>query len=216
MGRLLDFKLKVMALIKCPECEKDVSASALSCPNCGHPIAASAAAEQPPQPRPTPERASETLGVLLIAAPLAAAALSWFWITQLRLIDNPASKLGLITIFTALITAVFATIESGQLGIGNKADIERWKNRKEKTGTMKPPSPITWLFGMALLWIFVYPAYLYYRSKYGAKNLVGAGLFAMLLLLGTTGYVYTLIDDAHQNLNQQIKRDQQELKRMFR
>lgn len=27
-----------MALIKCPECGKDVSSSAASCPNCGHPI----------------------------------------------------------------------------------------------------------------------------------------------------------------------------------
>jgi len=27
-----------MALIKCPECGRDVSESAVSCPNCGHPI----------------------------------------------------------------------------------------------------------------------------------------------------------------------------------
>jgi hypothetical protein len=27
-----------MALIKCPECGRDVSESATSCPNCGHPI----------------------------------------------------------------------------------------------------------------------------------------------------------------------------------
>jgi len=27
-----------MALIKCPECGRDVSDSASSCPNCGHPI----------------------------------------------------------------------------------------------------------------------------------------------------------------------------------
>ena len=27
-----------MALIKCPECGKEVSSGAESCPNCGHPI----------------------------------------------------------------------------------------------------------------------------------------------------------------------------------
>lgn len=27
-----------MALIKCPECGKEVSSGATSCPNCGHPI----------------------------------------------------------------------------------------------------------------------------------------------------------------------------------
>jgi hypothetical protein len=72
------------------------------------------------------------------------------------------------------------------------------------------------LFGMALLWLFVYPTYLYYRSKYGAKNLIAAGLFAMLLFLGTTGYVYVLIDDAYLNLKNQINHSQQELQRLFR
>lgn len=28
-----------MALIKCPACERDISAQALTCPHCGHPIA---------------------------------------------------------------------------------------------------------------------------------------------------------------------------------
>jgi predicted amidophosphoribosyltransferase len=30
-----------MPLIKCPACEKDISAQASSCPNCGHPLAKS-------------------------------------------------------------------------------------------------------------------------------------------------------------------------------
>lgn len=30
-----------MALIKCPECGKEISSSAMSCPNCGHPMASS-------------------------------------------------------------------------------------------------------------------------------------------------------------------------------
>ena len=204
-----------MALIKCPECEKDVSSSAVACPNCGHPIAAPVLASDPPQHR-LPQESTETLGIFLVMIPFAAGALSWFWVTQLRLIDNPASKLGLITISTVLVTAILATIEAAQLGIGSNADIAAWKSRNDKTATMKPPSPITWLFGMALLWLFVYPTYLYYRSKYGMKNLIGAGLFAMLLFLGTAGYVYVLIEDASQDMNQQIKRNQQELQRMLR
>lgn len=254
-----------MALIKCPECGKDVSSSARACPNCGHPIAEPALASPPPQQRPATEGVGETLGVLLVVAPLAAAALSWFWVSQLRLIDNPASKLGLVAISTVLLTAIVAAIESARLGIGSDADVDAWNTRRVKPGTttqrleargsakvcdycgaensddaercgrcgqgefkepgetkatnnagMKPPSPVTWLFGMALLWLFVYPTYLYYRSKYGAKNLIGAGLFAMLLFLGTTAYVYILIDEAHQSLNKQIDRNQQEIQRMLR
>lgn len=249
----------------CSYGNKATSANGLQAPslNCGHPIAVPALASQPSQHRPAPER-GETLGLLLVVAPLAAAALSWFWVSQLRLIDNPASKLGLLAISTILLTAIIAAIESARLGIGSDADLAAWNAGRTKPGTtaqrldetgsakiceycgvenrhdaercgrcgqsefkesdepktisktgMKPPSPITWLFGMALLWLFVYPTYLYYRSKYGAKNLV-AGLFAMFLFLGTTGYVYVLIDDAHLNLKNQINHTQQELQRMFR
>lgn len=36
--------LKKMALIKCPECEKEISSHALSCPNCGYPLGETAKA----------------------------------------------------------------------------------------------------------------------------------------------------------------------------
>jgi len=36
--RLTDFKEKIMALIKCPECSKEVSDKAAICPNCAYPI----------------------------------------------------------------------------------------------------------------------------------------------------------------------------------
>ena len=38
-----------MALIKCPECGKDVSTSAECCPNCGYPLKKTVSAQQPIQ-----------------------------------------------------------------------------------------------------------------------------------------------------------------------
>ena len=29
-----------MAMVKCPDCGKDISSSAMACPNCGHPMKA--------------------------------------------------------------------------------------------------------------------------------------------------------------------------------
>lgn len=38
-----------MALIKCPECGKEISDKAASCPNCGFPITQGNVTQEPPQ-----------------------------------------------------------------------------------------------------------------------------------------------------------------------
>jgi predicted amidophosphoribosyltransferase len=38
-----------MALIYCPECNKEVSDKALSCPHCGMPLGSEATSQEPPQ-----------------------------------------------------------------------------------------------------------------------------------------------------------------------
>jgi hypothetical protein len=53
-----------MALIKCPECEKQVSSAAVSCPSCGHPIVGGVA----PQAR-TPRWSPGVAAVLSLIIP---------------------------------------------------------------------------------------------------------------------------------------------------
>lgn len=43
-----------MALMKCPECAREVSSAAASCPGCGHPITVSATASVEPQRKWSP------------------------------------------------------------------------------------------------------------------------------------------------------------------
>ena len=203
-----------MALIKCPECSKEVSSSALACPGCGHPIAPAGAVELP---KPKTRQPNETLGLFLVIIPIAASALAWFWITELRLIDNSGGKLAFIMAGTIVLTAILAAIESAQLGIGSDADIAAWKSRNQNhTGRMKPPSPFAWFFCLVMLWLFTYPTYLYYRSKYGAKNLIGAGLLSALVFIGVTTFVYIGIDAANQDFNKQVEKSQKELAPLFR
>lgn len=50
MRALLAFEEVFMALITCPECQKEISSAAASCPGCGHPMMAPAQmAAAPPQ-----------------------------------------------------------------------------------------------------------------------------------------------------------------------
>ena len=52
-------KERVMALIKCNECRKDVSTKAISCPNCGNPTTATNAIEDTTGKVLTPETSNE-------------------------------------------------------------------------------------------------------------------------------------------------------------
>ena len=39
-------------------------------------------------------------GTALVIVPIVAAALTWFWVGNMRLIDGPGAKLGLLTVAT--------------------------------------------------------------------------------------------------------------------
>jgi len=113
----------------------------------------------------------------------------------MRLIEGPESKLGLVTAATILLTATLALIEAGRLGFGT--DPNRPRSDKD--------SPTTWFFAMVLIWVIAYPRYLFMRSKYGARNLLGAGLFSMLLWLASLSIVGYAIATAQDRLDKQIQ-----------
>ncbi len=69
-----------MALIKCPECERDVSSKATACPHCGYPLTPAA---QGPRPVQVIERTGRRwkgvrmLGWLLVLVGLLALVAGW-------------------------------------------------------------------------------------------------------------------------------------------
>lgn len=93
-----------MALIKCPECGKDVSSSAIACPNCGYPICTS-----------TSNKETENSKIDNLCSPPAEESCT------VPAVDEPSdnhdtpkakkpSRTGLVTIACILVIALIVTI----------------------------------------------------------------------------------------------------------
>ena len=150
---------------KCPYCGEEILAVASKCKHCRSDLKKEIA------------RSGETLGHLMLIVPFLAIMLIWFWIGNMNLLQSPGSKLNLISVGTIILTSLLAYLEASQLGFG-----------KEK----KETKPIVYFFGMVLVWIVVYPIYLYQRSKKGKKNLVVGGIVVALIFAGS----YLLMNNA--------------------
>jgi hypothetical protein len=166
-----------------------------------------APAPAPPVPKARPD---ESLGTALVIVPVMAGALTWFWIGNMRLMDGPGSKLGLLTAATILITAALATAEASKLGTGSEADVADWsayRSERHPGGGcgLKPPTPILWFFSFVFIWLFSYPHYLHYRGRYGLRSLLGAGLVAMILWFIPLGIIGCNLAGAQQHLERQIQ-----------
>ena len=158
-----------MALINCRECGKEISTEAVACPGCGAPVS-----DRPAAPGAIP--ASGTVAnheIFLLAIPVVGTMLIWFWVANMNLLQSPGDSLGLVSISTVLGTAIAAAMEAKALGM--TSDRER--------GTT---SPTSWFFAIALIWIIAYPAYLYKRKQYGAKNRVWLGLMLAIIFAGSS------------------------------
>ena len=78
-------------------------------------------------------------------------------------------------------TGILIGIEASQLGIGIDSD-------KDKKGRKKV-GPIGWVVFTLLVWIIAFPAYLGYRSHYGAKNMLVGGIAVALIFLAAFLYI---------------------------
>jgi len=137
---------------------------------------------------------SETIGMILVMLPAISAILTWFWIGNMRLIDGPGAKLGGLSALTVLFTAALSAFEASELGFG-----------KDKTRPiLERVSPLGWFFSIALIWVIDYPRYLYARSRYGVRNLVGFGLLSMILWLVPLGIVSHSIIAAESDMQQRL------------
>ena len=159
----------------CSQCGKDNYEGAKFCINCGNPISVLTV---------TKENVSNTLGLWMLAIPLGASFLCWFWVGGMNSFESPGSKLNILMIGTILSTAVLAAIESFIFKKGNLVDSN--KKSRLKAG------PISWFFMISLLWVVGYPWYLGERKVYGLKNYFLIGVIitviftAMILLAGST------------------------------
>lgn len=130
------------------------------------PPAYSATAKQKPQ---------ETLGIFMVLLPLISAMLIWFWVGSMTLLQNPGSTLQFLITGTVIATGVLVAIDASQLGIGSGTD----KKGRKSSG------PVAWAVFTLLFWFVGFPAYLGYRSRHGAKNMVVGGIAVTILFLAS-------------------------------
>lgn len=130
----------------------------------------------PAPPAETQRKCDETLGNVALFLPILGTLLAWFWVGRISIIQGPAGILGLISVIVVVGTGLLISVEATKLGIGTKSD-PRVRQGKKVTG------PVGWGIFVIFLWIIGFPLYMWFRSKFGLKNLaIGATLIAVLFV----------------------------------
>ena len=153
----------------------------------------------PAPPKQIQREQSETLGTIALLLPLCGAGYAWFSLQGTTVIgsffDNTFNvTLGVVLIGTALLIA----IEASNVGAGSSNDL-----RKGTEGNANPrrrEGPVTWFFAVALLWIVIFPLWMYRRSQYGLKNYAFVAIVIALFYTGVMVVLGMAIQDAQQSM----------------
>lgn len=154
----------------CDFCGEKILAIAKKCKHCGSDLE---------------NRTSEKTidyGMFLLAIPVVATMLIWFWVSGMNLFQSPSDTMSLIMLFTVLGTAIVAAMEASKVGM--KSD----RNKGTYSST-------AWFFIITLLWIIGYPIYLFKRKHYGLDNRLISGIFVTLVFVGSWVFMSSAIED---------------------
>lgn len=125
----------------------------------------------PPIPKTTesPEpRSSDVLGYVLLGIPTLAGLLIW---RSAELRTPPA----IVSLAMVVASGVLCWVETKRLGVGSPGDRNPRGQRRSGSGP--------WAAVVCLLWIFGFPAYLYWRSRYGLRNLLLPAIIVVVFVL---------------------------------
>lgn len=160
---------------RCPFCGEEILAIANKCKHCGSNLEEGASAA-PAIPRQTAD-----YGMYLLAIPVIATLLVWFWVSNMNLLQSPSSAMDMIMLATILGTAIVAAMEASSAGMKSDSD----------KGTY---SPTAWFFIITFLWVVGYPVYLFKRKYFGLANQLVAGGLVALVFIGSWGVMYSAIE----------------------
>lgn len=94
---------------RCPACGGEVQRATNKCNQCSFDLGVG------PAPRTADKPAD--YGIALLAIPLVATLLVWFWVGNMNLFQSPGSTLGLIMVATVLGAAGVAAMEAAKAGM---------------------------------------------------------------------------------------------------
>jgi len=190
----------------CPFCGEEILAVAIKCKHCRSDL------DDIQGPAVEP---SEAVGTLALLLPMCAALVAWFWLGNMSLLQDPGSKLSMISIITVIMTSILVAVEANSVGAGSETDLTARGNKRE--------GPITWFFGCILLWIGAFPAWMFRRARYGLRNMGLLAIVVGLIFVGVTVSMHCAIEEAKaevrrvlNNANRQMQEAQREMERTHR
>lgn len=182
---------------RCPLCGEEILAIAKKCKHCGSDLEGGTSTEA------ARSKPAADYGIFLLAIPVVATMLIWFWVSGMNLLQSPGDTMALIMLATVLGTAIVAAMEASKVGM--KSD--------RKKGTY---SPTAWFFIIALLWIIGYPVYLFKRKHFGLSNRLIAGILIALIFVGSWSAMGSAIEAKKTEVRGDLEQMQRQLESLGR
>jgi FtsH-binding integral membrane protein len=193
---------------KCPFCAEDILVDAVKCKHCGEFLNDSA--RQPVQAQSQIQSSGANkftvTGILLHAIAWLGIAMLLFWVAESPLI-TAGNHLGTTLVIVIVGSALLIALDANQLGIGTGKDPKTGKNEG---------GPITWFIGTLLLWLILYPRYMFKRARYGASGSGVACLVGALLFTGISVYTTNIIEEKRSEIRGNLDRSMSELEDLRR
>lgn len=190
----------------CPYCGEQILAIAIKCKHCSSMLEDIQKTGKKTSCSIMPKPAAD-YGIFLLAIPVVATMLIFFWVSEMNLLQSPSDTMNLIMIATIVGTAIVASMEAGKVGM---------KTDRSK-GTY---SATSWFFIITMMWIVGYPVYLFKRKHFGLENRLVLGLFVTLLFLGSWGVMFSAIEskkiEIRDNLELKLGQDYTSTKNVFK
>jgi hypothetical protein len=134
-------------------------------------VAAATPASAASNAAPEVSEPDETLGIIILLLPLIGIFLMWY---------SPVESSLQLAALSVVSTAILVGIEANKLGIGKNRKFDEEGMEKSEYG------PVAWAVFVMLFWIIGFPSYMYWRSRYGAKNMLIGGIGVAVLFLTIT------------------------------